>query len=343
MRKLSAGLRVRRIAYLRFVFQGLIESGLTGKLNTSQQEFHSRKWVTEMPSAMLKIGAVSYLNSKPLIEGLESDLHSPSDGKIGGELVLDLPSRLADRLAAGELDAALIPSVEAFRHPECRIVSNACIACHGPVWSVRLLFRTPPHRVESLALDEGSRTSAALSQILLQKRFGIRPKLRIMGMEEDVIHDTRDDDAVLVIGDRAMSPDLQTVSPSGGVNREVIEQWDLGEEWLKETGLPFVFAMWVERQGIADSARLAHLLEQARDRGVAKFDELTTRYAPAFHLSLESCNRYFRQHLGFYLDEPEQAGLAKFRELYSTLLLPHENQPLTTSDRAKWPHHFAAT
>ncbi len=119
-----------------------------------------------------RVGAVSYLNTKPLIHGLDRALPS-------AELTLDLPSRLATQLHAGELDVALIPSIELFRcaSDDWSIVSDACIACRGPVWSVQLLFRKPPEQVQTLALDEGSRTSAALAQILLKDRCGIRPQL----------------------------------------------------------------------------------------------------------------------------------------------------------------------
>ncbi len=93
------------------------------------------------------------------------------------ELIFDLPSRLADNLAAGQLDVALIPSIEYFQNPSYKIVSDACIACRGPVLSVKLFCRVPAQQIRSLALDEGSRTSAALVRILLKERFGLEPRL----------------------------------------------------------------------------------------------------------------------------------------------------------------------
>ena len=138
-----------------------------------------------------RIGAVSYLNTKPLIYHLEEMLPD-------ARLSLDLPSRLAIGLHKGELDVALIPSIELFRSPSenLAIVSDACIACRGPVWSVQLLFRKPPEQVHTLALDEGSRTSAALAQILLLDRFGIRPQLQPLPIGHAA--ETADADAVLV-------------------------------------------------------------------------------------------------------------------------------------------------
>ena len=111
-----------------------------------------------------KIGAVSYLNTKPLVAGLK-DQHD-------FEVIFDLPSRLADRLSARHFDAALIPVVEAVSNPDYVIVSDACIACRGPVWSVKLMSRVPAEEIKTLALDEGSRTSRALTRVFLDKKFG---------------------------------------------------------------------------------------------------------------------------------------------------------------------------
>src|SRR5205085_6110653 len=118
----------------------------------------------------MRIGAVSYLNTKPLVYRL-AEL-APQH-----ELVFDLPSRLADDLAAGKLDVALIPSIEFFQNPSYTIVSDACIGCRGPVRSVKLVSRGPLKQIRTLALDEGSRTSVALVQILLRERYGISPQL----------------------------------------------------------------------------------------------------------------------------------------------------------------------
>ena len=122
------------------------------------------------PTPKIRVGAVNYLNTKPLIYGLQQ--LAPH-----AVFVLDLPSRLADGLAQGRLDVALIPSVEFFQDPNYKIVSDACIACRGPVFSVKLFSRTPVERMRTLGLDEGSRTSVALVRILLKERFGIEPQL----------------------------------------------------------------------------------------------------------------------------------------------------------------------
>ena len=119
----------------------------------------------------VRVGAVQYLNTKPLVHGLAS---FDSCKNSGLNLSYDLPSRLADQLSSSALDVALIPIVEVFRG-DWRVITDACIGCRGPVMSVKLFFRTAPQRVTRIALDEGSRTSAALAQVLLAERFGVRP------------------------------------------------------------------------------------------------------------------------------------------------------------------------
>src|SRR6186997_234671 len=143
----------------------------------------------------IRVGAVNYLNTKPLIYGFERFA-------TGAELLLDYPSRLADALAAGSLDIALIPSIEFFQDPTYTIVSDACIGCRGPVLSVKLFSRVPVEQIKTLALDEGSRTSAALVRILLKERFGLVPQTEPLPLG-NALADSRAD-AVLLIGDRAI-------------------------------------------------------------------------------------------------------------------------------------------
>lgn len=257
-----------------------------------------------------RIGAVSYLNTKPLIYGLRRRLPT-------AELRLDLPSRLADQLHAAELDVALIPSVEFLRAEQLKVVSNACIACRGAVRSVRLLFRKPAEQVRTLALDEGSRTSAALSQVLLARRFDIRPEVRPLPIDRPV--DSVDTDAVLVIGDRAMKMDVG----------RYVEQWDLGQEWLRETGLPFVFAMWVAHQELV-APELIAALEACRDQGLVHAAQIADSEAVRHGITPEDCLVYFHQQLHFRLGPDESRGLELFRQWAGALgLLSPLNLPLS--------------
>ena len=248
----------------------------------------------------MRIGAVSYLNTKPLVYGL-AEL-APQH-----ELVFDLPSRLADELAAGRLDVALIPSIEYFQNPAYRIVSDACIGCRGPVRSVKLLSRVPLEEIRTLALDEGSRTSVALVQILLRERFGLSPQL--LPFPIDARPESVAADALLMIGDRAMQP------PPG----EFVSQWDLGDVWCRWAELPFVFAMWVAGRGSGVGSResldeIAALLNRARDNGVANVERIAAEEHSRFELSYEDCLTYLRDHLHFYLGSREMAGLRLFHQ-----------------------------
>lgn len=243
----------------------------------------------------VRVGAVNYLNTKPLIHDLES--LAPD-----AEVILDLPSRLADRLAMGELDVALIPVVEYFRGDGYRILPGLSIAGKGPVLSVTLFSRKSWRDIRSVALDEGSRTSAALTRILLSERYGLRPDyspLPIDATVEDSPHD-----AVLLIGDRAMHACLPGFPYA----------YDLGKEWDDWTGLPFVYAVWAVRSG-ADLGETATALLEARERGCRHVGQIA--YAEAARLGLDAgfCRRYLEHIIRYDLGEQELAGLGRFYDL----------------------------
>jgi chorismate dehydratase len=260
----------------------------------------------------IRVGAVNYLNTKPLVYQFER--FAPQ-----AELVLDLPSRLADQLAAGRLDVALIPSIEFFHDPAYTIVSDACIACRGPVFSVKLFSRGPIESIRKLALDEGSRTSVALLRILLHERFGVSPELEALPIGASL--DETDADAVLLIGDRAIH------SPAGRF--EVV--WDLGDEWCRWAELPFVFAMWVGRSGV-DLAGVDAALAEARDAGVAHLEESAERAAAELGLTRPQCLSYLRDNLHFCLGPREQQGLELFYRKAAELCLAPSGVQLGLND-----------
>ena len=264
----------------------------------------------------VRIGAVGYLNSKPLVEGL-SELVPDAD------LRLDFPSRLAVDLSAGELDVALIPSIEYFRGNNYLVLSDACVAAQGPVLSVKLYTRVPWGSIESLALDEGSRTSATLARVMLAERHGVFPKLEPLPLN----HRTEDTkaDAILLIGDRAILPP----------NEKFLGTWDLGEEWYEWTGLPFVFAMWVANQSTgaaADESRLDSIqsaLGKARDWGVDRLEQIARREAPLLGLSFPTTISYLSENLKYHLGSAERSGLKLFYELAAGLELAPKGVKLT--------------
>jgi chorismate dehydratase len=265
----------------------------SGERGECQQAWHSGEEKRTMSgSSPLRIGAVNYLNTKPLIYRLAERAQDL-------RLELDLPSRLADRLAAGALDVALIPVFELLQQPGYTIVSDACIACRGPVWSVKLFCRVPPAQIKTLALDEGSRTSAALVRVLLKQRFGLAPKLEPLPIGDSL--GQTEADAVLLIGDRAMR------SPGG----PFVEVWDLGDEWCRSMELPFVFAVWAARAGV-DVTRVERVLGETRDRGLAHLREIAAAEAAPLGLTQPECYTYFDKNLHFTLGPREQAGLETF-------------------------------
>ncbi len=253
----------------------------------------------------VRIGAVSYLNTKPLIFGLEKALGERD------KLSLALPSQLATELASGEIDIGLIPVVEYFRHAEFQIVSDAVIACRGPVWSVRVFFRCEPSQVKTLALDEGSRTSAALCKVLFHQRFGFVPNTIPLQMTDDPISALAD--AVLVIGDRAMHP--ESFRPA------FQSDWDLGQAWFEETGLPFVFAMWVARNSSFALEEWKLTLERTRDHGLSHVRDIACSTARKYQLSVEQCEDYLTHYIRFFLRADERAGLQEFRRRCDALSL----------------------
>lgn len=257
-----------------------------------------REMPTDLPRSdqpiTLRIGAVSYLNTKPLV-------HRLADLLPEAELVFALPSQLSEALAAGELDVALAPSIELANHPEWTIVSDACIGCRGPVLSVKLAFRVPPARVRTLALDEGSRTSAVLAQILLRELHGIDPRLSSLpiGCEPEAA----ESDAVLVIGDRAIRTDESTYE----------EVWDLGDRWCRWAELPMVFAMWVAQPGVCTPG-VAAALASARDEGCRHLHEIAREQATAMRLSRELVEEYLCRNLYFHFGPQQLRGLELFYE-----------------------------
>jgi chorismate dehydratase len=243
----------------------------------------------------LRIGAVSYLNTKPLVHELKR--LAPR-----AKLSFDLPSRLADQLSQGKLDVALIPSVEFLQDPDYVQVSDACIGCIGPVLSVKLYSKVPPNEIRTLALDEGSRTSAAMVQVWLADRFGVRPDLCALPIGDGL----RDacTDAVLLIGDRAIGTQSATYPL----------EWDMGEHWIRDYKAPFVFAVWTARRGM-ELGQLSTALSQARDSGLAHLPEIAAQECRHVNMTESDCLAYLRDNLYFRFGEEQARGLQLFRDL----------------------------
>lgn len=235
--------------------------------------------------AGLRIGCVQYLNSKPLIHGYE------------GQVLFDHPSGLARDLAAGRLDVALVPTFEALRSPHYTLAEGVGIASDGPVYSVFVAHRGPLAELRTVALDPASLTSVHLLQVLLREYHDVRPQLL------DLSAFPREADAALIIGNQAI--DFRQHDKDG------YKILDLGEEWKRCTGLPFVFAPWLLRPDLPHAVEVAADLRSLKAYGLAHLDEIIHAEPrdPAF------TRRYLTQHIRFELGAGEKAGIDKFREL----------------------------
>ena len=261
-----------------------------------------------------RVGAVNYLNTKPLICDLER--LAPR-----AELSLEVPSRLADLLAEGRLDVALIPVIEYFRAGCYSVVPNIAIASRGPVLSVTLFSRVSWTGIRRVALDAGSRTSAALTQILLRKRYGVSAEVVSLPLEREA--EDVDADAVLLIGDRAMRACLPGFQHA----------FDLGQEWFDWTGLPFVYAVWAVREGV-DLNGVDEALRQAKQRGLERVGPIAHAEAPRLGLDAGFCRRYLSNILHFDLGPREQAGLHHYYMLACELGLARRGVNLEYYHRA---------
>lgn len=256
----------------------------------------------------LRLGAVSYLNTKPLVYGLEAH---PDQFDVR----FDVPAKCAELLHEDKVDLGLIPAIE-YQRGEYAIVPGIAIASHGDVATVAVFTRKPIGQVETLALDLSSRTSVALTRVLCAKRWQIAPKFT--PAEPDLEAMLLKADAALVIGDPAFEIDAE---------KHNVTKVDLGGEWKALTGLPFVYAMWVGRPGAVSQAQ-CRALQQARDRGVAHLPEIAKQVSGGDGALEQRALAYLRDNLKFELGEAEQAGLRKFHELAAEISVISELKPL---------------
>jgi len=236
----------------------------------------------------VRFSVVDYLNARPLIWGL---LEDPPPGV---PVSRDVPSVCADKLASGEADVGLIPSIEYQRIPGLRVVGGLGIAAASEVRSVLLVSNVSRERIRTVALDPASRTSAVLTRLLLKRRYGLEPQYR---------EGPGDADASLVIGDPALKARL---------NGHVV--LDLAAEWRAFSGHAFVFAFWAVRPGVSQ-ARAEQVVRASYDAGQRNFPRLVAREAAGSGLSEAVVEDYLRHSLHYELDAGDLAGLDLFYRL----------------------------
>jgi len=256
---------------------------------------------------VVRIGAVEYLNARPLVYGLDRNPRF--------DVRFDLPSRCAELLHGGETDLGLIPSIEFLRAPggpdSYLIVPDLAVASAGPVASVAIFTTRDMRDVRSIALDTSSRTSVALTRVMCARVFGIAPTLTPQG--PDLPSMLARADAALMIGDRAL---FLSAGPhligEGTQSRMVdVQKVDLGELWLSTTGLPFVYAFWAGRPGAIDGDAI-RALRHTRDASLKKTREIAASYFPADEHRQEVADRYLRANIKYELGPGERAGLERF-------------------------------
>jgi chorismate dehydratase len=240
----------------------------------------------------VRIGAVSFLNARPLVHGLERWDHRFS-------VRYDLPSVCADLLHGGDVDLGLIPSIEYLRG-DYHVVPDAAVVSDGPVASVAIFTPRPLAEVRSLALDTSSRTSVALARVLCARHFGIDPVFVDHGPPLDAMLAAAD--AALLIGDPALFADWRGRG---------LQKFDLGEAWQALTGLPFVYAFWAGRPGLLTTADVL-VLQHARSDGEQEADAIARQFFPGDAERAAIGARYLRENIRFRMGAREAEGLASF-------------------------------
>ena len=236
-----------------------------------------------------RVGVMEYLLGRPLVYGLQSVAGSVVD------LHTDVPSRIGDRVLAGDLDAGLMPVAQILESDGLWVLPGPCVACEGPVESIRLYHRGPLGRVRRVALDTSSRTSVLLAQIVLRDAHGCAP---------EPVRADPDRDAMLAVADAALLIGDPALRAGDDVPYE-----DLGAVWHELTGLPFVFALWGMRD--PDPA-LAELLLAAWRDGKRAVKQIAEVRAAEHGLDATAMTRYLTRSIRYDLTPEALGGLREF-------------------------------
>jgi chorismate dehydratase len=244
----------------------------------------------------IKVGIVNYLNTKPLIFGLEQEPVSALIDLKGGH-----PAAIAEMLLSGSIDIGLVPVAIIPHLPSYHIAGNYCIGTEGEIASVALFSDVPMQEIRKVYLDYQSRTSVALLKYLMKDYWGISPEI-IVTKNEDYRAALKGTTAGLVIGDRAFE------------QRKISNYiFDLGSEWRAITGLPFVFAAWVSTQKLPND--FIELFDKANGLGLSNIDEIVAQNP----FALYDLKKYYNLHLSYNLDERKKKGMELFLEVTKSL------------------------
>jgi len=247
----------------------------------------------------IKVGAINFLNTKPLIYGLEKDRDF--------ELIYETPSRCSVMLEERRVDIAILPSVEYASQRNYFIIPNISISSKGKAGSILLFAKKEVQDIKTISLDKSSRTSAALLKILCLEKFKISPGFTQMNPDLETM--LSENDAALVIGDNALF--------ASAYFKDLVAA-DLGQEWYEMTSLPFVFAFWTGYSDI-DPVKLAAFSRSAHE-GMKKFHEIALNYSYRGKTYPTVSEQYFVKNMSYNLGDEEKKGL----ELYFELCFKHK-------------------
>lgn len=242
-------------------------------------------------NAKIKVAAVSYLNTKPLLYGIERNNIINEM-----ELLLNYPSQLASSLHNGSIDMALLPVAAIPSIPNARIVSDYGIAADGNVASVAIFSHVPMQEIDSVYLDYQSRTSVRLAQFLLEKHWN--KKVTFIPANEQYIDLIKGTTAGVIIGDRA----LQQLD-----NFKYV--YDLAEGWKELTGLPFVFAAWVANKDLPE--QFISSFNAANAIGLQHLDEIVAEN----HIPYYDLKKYYTENIHYHIDTDKKKGLDMFLKM----------------------------
>jgi predicted solute-binding protein len=215
------------------------------------------------------------------------------------DLDFQIPAVCADQLASGTADIGIVPSFELTRL-DLEILPGTGIACHGPVRSILLISKLPARQIRRLAVDSSSRTSVQLARVLLAERYQAKPEF--VPHAPDLEPMLRIADAALIIGDPALY-----IEPG----RLPYEVHDLGGEWVEETGLPMVFAVWAGRKEVV-TPDLVEAFQQSCRYGRERIEEIVKAEAPRRGLAPELVREYLGRHIVHELGPRDYEGLRHF-------------------------------
>ncbi|HED54854.1 MAG TPA: hypothetical protein ENJ00_11745 [Phycisphaerales bacterium] len=280
----------------------------------------------------VRIGCVNYLNTLPLIEGLDLVREV--------ELRLAVPARLVSMLERDEADVALVSLIDAVRSEvPLTILPCGMIGSDGPTLTVRLFSQIPIEQVRTIHADTDSHTSVALCRVLMLERFGHDPAIVDYHAREQMpskIGGSVDSDewpeAVLLIGDKVVSGSPPAV--------RYPYQLDLGECWKEQTGLPFVYAVWMCRSDRVEDPlvrRAWMVLDRQRRHNRTRIDAIATDRAAEHRWPVDLARTYLGSRLAFEYDQPARkaaerfVGLCAERGITRQAGLVHADEQLATA------------